>query len=55
MSKILTFGKFIIEKGQSDDPRDVDVSVIGFDFSDDLTDPVERVHAILDYLKEALS
>lgn len=51
---ITTFGKLIIEKGETDNPKDLNVSVIGFNFEDETLPGRDKVLEILDYLREQL-
>jgi hypothetical protein len=55
---IITFGKFEVTQGESDNPKDLEIKVIGFDFDDDTSKDDfllrNRVLAILDYIKEQL-
>lgn len=57
MNLIKTFGKLEVSKGESGDPKDLDINVIGFEFNDNdqLKDGRDAVLAILDYIKEQLN
>lgn len=50
---IKTFGKFMVEKGESDNPRDLEIAMVGFDM-EGTEDPRLQVLEILDYIKEQL-
>lgn len=56
MNVIEKFGELKVTKGESDDPRDIWIDLIGFEFSTENTwTEKETIFAVLDYIKEQLS
>lgn len=56
---ILTFGRFEVFRGDSEDPRDLNIYVTGFEFDtpepDDTRTSTDLVLEILDYIKGKIS